>query len=108
MQIVLYRLGTEVGITHAARENLLGLVVQGAAVMATDMDSPAAVFLITTYLRSSQQHWQAMDAQPSDAVAASWHFGKPILKVAERARAQRRTNAWRALDEDLVDETLNA
>ena len=104
MQISLYRLGPNVGLTHAQREDLLGLIVQGHAVAETDMDSPAALLLITAYLRASQAHWQEMTTAPLEAVATSWQFDRPILTVAARARAQRRANAWSALGEALPDD----
>ena len=101
MQISLYRAGAETGLSHEAREDLLGLIVQGRAVAESDMTSPAAILLLTSYLRSSQQHWQDMSAQPSAPLAEVWRFEQPILKVAERARTQRRANAWQALGEPL-------
>ena len=104
MQIALYRLGSDVGLTHAQREDLLGLIVQGQAVAETDMDGPGAILLITSYLRASQAYWQNMHPNPSAEVASSWDFERPILTVAARARMQRRVNAWRALGETITEE----
>ena len=104
MQIALYRLGADVGLSHAQREDLLGLIVQGQAVAETDMDSPSAILLITSYLRASQDHWQKMTPNPSAEVASTWQFDRPILTVAARARQQRRANAWAALGESVVED----
>ncbi len=103
MQIVLYRLGAQTGLSHAQREDLLALIVQGHAVTDTDMASSASILLITSYLRASQRHWRDMRTEATAQVSAGWQFGRPILKVAERARTQRRSNAWTALGEPLPE-----
>ena len=104
MQIVLYRLGTDLGLSPIQREDLLGLIVQGQAVAETDMDSPGSILLITSYLRASQDHWQRMTPNPSVEVASAWQFDRPILTVAARARQQRRVNAWATLGEHVAED----
>ncbi len=103
MQIVLYRAGDQTRLTQTAREDLLALIIQGKAVAESDMASPGAILILTSYLRSSQRQWQEFGKNPSSDLAEYWQFDRPILKVAERARAQRRANAWADLGEPLAD-----
>lgn len=108
MQIALLCRGAETGLSHSQREDLLALVAQGHAIANSGMDSPGALLLITSYLRESQKHWNALAqnwAAAAPAVRQHWQPERKILTVAERARAQRRLNAWQALGETLpVDE----
>ncbi len=103
-QIALLRLGHACGLTHAQREDLVGLIVQGQAVAESTMDAPGDLLLITSYLRSSQTFWGTLAdgfAGASDEIRDGWHVGRPILTVAARAREQRRHNAWAALGDPL-------
>ena len=103
-QIALLRLGTQAGLDHGQQEQLIGLIVQGHAIAESTMDAPGDILLITTYLRDSQAFWNTLaDAFVSAApeVQSAWDVSRPILTVAARARAQRRSNAWQALEQPL-------
>ena len=105
-QIALLRLGSQAGLTHQYKEDLIGLIAQGHAVAESAMQTPGEVLLITSYLRSSQLFWSTLEVPfvaASDAVRGTWNVTRPILSVAARARDQRRKNAWLALGEPLED-----
>ena len=107
MQIALLRLGHQTGLSHARREDLVGLIVQGHAISESGMDSTGDLLLITSYLRASQNHWERITDdwdQASEAVHQHWQPNHKILTVAARAREQRRQNAWQALGETLTIE----
>ena len=102
MQIGLLQLRTQTGMTHAQREDLVGLVAQGAAIAASEMNQPGDILLITSYLRASRAHWQVLGENWHNAAAdvrPHWNTEREILNVAARAREQRRSNAWEALGE---------
>ena len=105
-QIALLRLGSEAGLAHQHKEDLIGLITQGHAVAESTMQTPGEVLLITSYLRSSQLFWSTLEVafvSASDVVRGAWNVSRPILGVAARARDQRRKNAWHALGEPLED-----
>lgn len=104
MQIGLFRLGSGTGLSHDLREDLIGLIMQGHAVAASNMDSSGALLLITSYLRASQEHWAKMREtwhQADPSIGPHWHADGKILTVAAKARATRRETAWRNLGENL-------
>ncbi|MGK0258452.1 MAG: acyl-CoA dehydrogenase [Candidatus Azotimanducaceae bacterium] len=107
MQIGLLQLGAQTGMSHAQREDLVGLVVQAAAIAASEMNDPGDILLITSYLRASRTHWQTLGENWNNAAAdvrPHWNTEREILNVAARAREQRRNNAWQALGETPLDE----
>ena len=96
-QIALFRLGARTGLDRTAREDLLGLIMQGNSVVTSGMHTPAEILLLTSYLRGSQRHWGELASawhRSDPALFKHWQPGRMILTVAARARDKRRTNAW--------------
>ena len=101
--------GTLVGLLQLGRrhewpderlERLVGLIVQAAAIAETDMASPAAVVLLSDFLREADAAWSASWSAREDVppeVVGAWSPDRGLLGVAAAARETRRKNAWAAL-----------
>lgn len=99
-QIGMFRLGIDHGWPDERLETLIGLICQAAAVSSTDMASPTAILLLTSYLRASGHFWTQTWDQWSDvpeSVVAQWRPDRGLLDVAARARETRRATAWSTL-----------
>ncbi len=99
--IGLFQLGRRHGRPTAQLEPLVGLIVQAAAIAATDMASNAAVVLLSEFLGRADAAWAAFWADwtnpPSD-INQAWTPERGLLGVAAAARDTRLANAWSALN----------
>ena len=101
--------GTLIGLFQLGRRNsrpieqleqLVGLVVQAAAIAETDMASDASVVLLSEFLDRAEAAWVSFWADwtsPPGDVAEAWTPDRGLLGVAAAARDTRRSNAWAAL-----------
>lgn len=98
--IGLFQLGRRHDWSDVRLERLVGLIVQAAAIAETDMASPAAVVLLSDFLREADATWTSVWAawtDVPDAVAADWSPDRGLLDIAAAARETRRLTAWAAL-----------
>jgi acyl-CoA dehydrogenase len=89
------------GFASALREELLAGIVGLSALASGDPSSPAVHLALAGVLRGVERvvvacevAWEASATEPDDALAR-WRRDKPLLAVAQGARAKRLEAAWK-------------